>query len=90
MGYNAECPLCRLWHDGEMTTKLHYEDELLIVVDCVTCKIPMFVIKRHTTEVSDEERQRIFDVRDKLWFGSELRCELRNIKDHYHCHVILS
>lgn len=87
--YDCQCALCRLWYNREIKTRFYYEDELLIIVDCVQCKIPMIVIKRHTMEISDEEEKQILSVKNRLWANSKLRCESRSIKDHYHCHVIV-
>lgn len=89
MQYSPGCPLCRLWHDREVRTPLHYEDELIIIVDCAKCRIPMAVIKRHATEATLEEMVRINEVVQRKWPGATLRCEPRAIKDHFHCHVML-
>jgi len=89
MQYSSSCPLCRLWHDREVVTTLHYEDDFVIVVDCVKCRIPMVVIKRHDVNATEAERQRINQVVQAHWPGARLRCELRAIKDHFHCHVVV-
>jgi len=89
MNYTARCPLCRLCHDGEIVTTLYYEDDLIIIVACAKCKIPMVVIKRHDANTTSAEKQRINQVVQKRWPGAKLRCEPRAIKDHFHCHVIL-
>lgn len=54
-GYSADCPLCRLANDGEVLTKLHYEDDLIIVVDCLICGTPMAVAKAHRDYFLPEE-----------------------------------
>jgi len=86
--YTPSCPLCRLWHDREIKTPFHYEDELIIIVDCTTCKVPMVVIKRHDIQVTPTESARIEEVVNRKWPGATLRCAPRRIKDHYHCHII--
>jgi len=85
--YDVNCSLCRLWHDREIATKVYYEDDVIIIVDCLTCKIPMVVIKRHAGNVTEEEKDYIDDVVRRKWPGSKLRCTPRQIPDHFHCHV---
>lgn len=87
MLYRSDCPLCRLWHDREITTKVHYEDAVIIIVDCLTCKIPMVVIKRHDGNATETEKAHIHNIVQGKWPGSTLRCTPRQISNHFHCHV---
>lgn len=89
MKYNSECPLCRLWHDREIKTTRHYEDELILIVDCMKCKVPMVVLRRHDAKVTPMELARIEEAVHREWPKALLRCTPRSIKDHYHCHVIV-
>lgn len=89
MLYVPHCSLCRLWHDREIATALHYEDDLIIIVDCSKCKVPMIVVKRHDVRVTPEEMSSINEVTLQLWPGATLRCAPRAVKDHFHCHVVI-
>ncbi|MBM3329062.1 MAG: hypothetical protein FJY67_06255 [Calditrichaeota bacterium] len=55
--YDPNCPLCRLARDGEVLTPLHYEDEQLIVVDCLVCRTPMAVLKAHQSAFNPTDRE---------------------------------
>jgi hypothetical protein len=55
-GYTHRCPLCRLVEDGEVLTQIRFEDELLLVTDCVVCRTPMAVAKAHRPHFKLEEK----------------------------------
>ena len=57
--YIPECPLCRLVYDREILTRLIFEDEKIIVTDCVVCKIPMAVLKLHRSNFLDNEKDHV-------------------------------
>ncbi len=48
-------PLC----EAEELTEWYYEDDLIYICDCLSCEVPMAVIKRHDVEPTEEERLRI-------------------------------
>jgi hypothetical protein len=79
-----ECPLCRLCQ-GEIITKLHYEDDKVIVVDCSTHLKPMIVLKRHTSNPTEEEGHYMRSVMERLFPGMKLRGPA-SIRDHFHLH----
>ncbi len=56
-GYDRSCPLCRLVQDGEQLTRLHYEDDQFIVVDCLVCRVPMAVLKEHRQYFEPQEME---------------------------------
>lgn len=58
-GWSGDCPLCRLARDREIFTRLIYEDELVIVVDCLVCRVPMAVLKTHRREYTEGERRAV-------------------------------
>ncbi len=51
-----DCPLCRLVFERELLTRLVYEDDLIIVVDCLVCQVPMAVLKQHRPSYTPEEK----------------------------------
>lgn len=76
-----ECPLC----GRKLETTLYYEDDLLWIVDCKTCRCPMAVIKRHSPTATPDEILRIKCQFAKLGVGA-FDDTPRKIKDHYHAH----
>lgn len=58
-GYQTNCPLCRLTQDREILTRVVYEDDLIMVVDCQTCRVPMAVLKAHRASFSESEKERV-------------------------------
>ncbi len=58
-GYRPDCALCRLVQDGELLTRLVYEDDRIIVVDCLVCRVPMAVLKTHRASFVEEEKAHI-------------------------------
>jgi len=58
-GYDRTCQLCRLAEDGEVLTRLHYENERLIVVDCLVCRVPMAVLKAHRKHFDPNEKEAV-------------------------------
>jgi len=55
-GYKHDCPLCRLAQDGEVLTRLYYQDDKIIVVDCLICRLPMVVVRAHRDHFTEDER----------------------------------
>jgi len=84
---NLDCPLCRLCFKHEIVTKLYYEDDRVIVVDCSTHRVPMIVLKRHTPQPTQEELQYMYSVAERLWPGMKWRFP-GSIKDHFHLHSV--
>lgn len=86
------CPLCRIYTTREILTQLYYEDALVIVVRCKTCKDSvMAVIKQHTGTPSVEDKalvlQRFKDVlRSYNIKGGQFTYDMQTIKDHWHIH----
>lgn len=89
------CPLCKIFDKLDIKTKLYYpeidkiqEEDDFVVVDCLTCKVPMVVVSDHVTEIGREQWGRIL-YRCKKLFGDDikLRTRARTITDHAHFHV---
>lgn len=92
------CPLCDIFIDPEehIKTKVYYidgetiETSDFIILDCITCKSPMVVVRDHTEAIAKELWGRILYTSRKTFNNSDikLRCVPNTIKDHYHCHVL--
>jgi len=88
------CELCNL----EKKTKWYYEDDNWIICDCLMCKEPMLIYRKHTMNIPEEDLsyifhllrydfespQYLFGTRGKLIF----RTFQKKIKDHFHWHII--
>jgi diadenosine tetraphosphate (Ap4A) HIT family hydrolase len=83
-----DCPLCKL-ATGNIKTKLYYQDKIVIIVNCLTCKIPMIVLKRHTMKPNNFERAHMEMVPKEL-FGPNIKFRKKpsKILDHIHWHIL--
>ena len=81
------CELCNL----EKKTKWYFEDGIVIVCDCLTCKIPMIVSKEHEVDMPFLFYESHFHDLIKRIFRKKFhfRKEARKIKDHWHWHIVL-
>lgn len=71
-GYDRSCPLCRLTQDRELLTRLHWEDEDIIVIDCLVCRVPMAVLKAHRDYFTAAEKERVRALLGELLDSSPL------------------
>lgn len=83
---NKECDLCK----AEKLTHRYYEDDLIWIAECKTCKCPMIVLKKHHKAFTDEEKFYIIDCIMSL-FGKtapkHIDWNMKTMKDHVHCHL---
>lgn len=82
----TDCELCNL----ERLTQWHYEDDTMVICDCLTCGTPMLVFRGHGIRPLAE----ILYAREKIIerYGKRLikmRTKARRIKDHWHWHLKL-
>jgi len=92
---DPDCPLCKLVFKRLIITKLYYENDDLIIVDCTTCKTPMLVLKTHgldsRTIITPNKAWLIFQrTVKKVGFHPDdwaLDMQMRTIHDHWHAHV---
>ncbi len=80
------CQLC----DREVRNPTIYEDDLYWVTTCITCGVPLIVLKRHTTSMNPAELARlpqIVGVLADIGVTGDLDCTMRQIPDHFHCHL---
>lgn len=80
------CELCDLVA-GDIKTQRYYQNSEILIVDCLTCKIPMVVFKQHG-EASKEERRRATATINVLFAFKGIRRKPRKIRDHEHWHII--
>jgi len=77
-----DCPFC----ERALLTTLYYEDDLIWVVDCLTCGCPIAVLKRHVDIPDPQELLRIKCIFAQLGIGI-FDDSMKTIKDHYHAHL---
>jgi len=80
------CELCNL----EKKTKWYHEDNEFIICDCLTCKIPMIVYRKHTMTIPTTSLRWALCLIGSL-FGvrAKLRLKQRKISDHWHAHILV-
>lgn len=90
---NAKCSLCRLCKkDGipRKNQKIYYEDEICIIVDCLshpTKKI--IVLKCHTSKPTEKDLNHLKWIADNLYSGYKWRdSSIGSIRDHFHLHEL--
>lgn len=79
------CDLCNL-ADGNTITTLYYQDNVVVVVDCSTHKIPMVVLNHHG-EATEWELGYLEGIANSLFMFKNIRKEPGAIKDHAHFHL---
>ena len=80
------CELCGL----ERRTAWHYEDELMVICDCLTCRIPMLVFKSHGPRMEEEHfkaREKIIEIYGKRLI--KIRVKARKLLAHEHWRLYL-
>jgi protein-tyrosine phosphatase len=83
------CELCQ----GKRVMPRFYEDHACWLTLCKTCRVPMAVLRRHSTKPTAEERQfmveSLFKIGDKLAPGQAWKLDLkrRTIPSHWHAHL---
>jgi len=84
------CPLCKLTYGNEIKTKVYYINSNVMIVDCLSCKTPMLVIKKHGYVPSPGERAELIKLCEKV-FGKEVRFRgwMAKYTQHFHEHIIL-
>lgn len=84
--FDPHCPLCNLC-DGDIKTRLYYEDDMVIVVDCLVHEnSPIFVIKRHDSEATREELKKV-EYLQKALFPERTFRSMHSILTHWHSHA---
>lgn len=81
--YKKDCPLCKL-SQGDIKSKLYYQDEKIIVIDCLThIGTPMVVLKDHRSNLLDHEFQYVQDLCRRIFPEKKFRgTGMTQIKDH--------
>lgn len=84
--YDESCDLCGLTFDRETKTTVHYEDDDIIIVDCLICQVPMAVLKEHRASFTAREKESITAKFNELFGDATPDFEQRRIPTHAHVH----
>ena len=82
-------PHCDLCCKREPITTQYYEDNVVWIVDCLKCQVPMAVLKRHATDPKQHERNHCIKITEQLFPEATLDFRMKTIPDHFHFHVLL-
>ena len=83
------CDLCTL----QIKTKVYYENDYFIILDCTGCSIPMAVWKEHTMDIPEPDQYImeavLQETADMFYEGKAFHIDKvqRTIFDHLHCHA---
>lgn len=81
------CPLCKL-AQGDIKTNLYFEGHKYMIVDCLSCKVPMVVVREHRELTPADHSEISFLVHELFGDGFWIRWVQRKIMDHGHCHIM--
>ena len=84
------CELCKLVFDNDVKTELHYQDDSIIIVNCLTHKdTPIVVLREHRLLRSKSEQEHIRQICLKLFPDRRFRMKgMNKIPFHWHEHLI--
>lgn len=81
------CQLCQ----AEELTRRYHEDHICWVADCLTCRVPMVVLRRHSIRPTEVERRHMLEMLKLCcppsksgWKVDETR---HSIPSHWHAHA---
>ena len=83
------CALCDLVYNRDIKTELYWENECFMIVECLTCRVPMLVFKEHR-EWDEGELELAKQFATALFSDCSIRIQRRQIPDHPHFHVLLA
>jgi hypothetical protein len=82
----SDCELCELVTGGRVT-QLYAESEKVVIVECKTCKCPMYVWKVHTPQPCKMCIEAMVQDAKQRFPARQLDFNMRTIQGHYHFHV---
>lgn len=83
------CDLC----NPHTIDQLYYEDDHIHIFDCMSCQVPMVVLKRHTSEPKEDEdfymEKKLQEIMKECYPDQEyiITKNARSIPDHAHYHA---
>ncbi|AGM11444.1 hypothetical protein M199_gp222 [Halogranum tailed virus 1] len=80
----TQCAFCP---KPDKKTRWFHEDDTCLLINKPNGE-PMVVLKRHTTEPTDEEREHIKEIVSAICGEHTLREIMAHVPNHYHVHVV--
>lgn len=87
------CSLCKLVSNSK--TKFIYQDDFMMIVNCLSCNKPLIVFKEHKPSLNVVEELHMLKVLKKLSglysidkVLDDVSKEMSSIKDHVHWHWV--
>ena len=83
-----DCQLCDLVFSRRIKTKVYFENDRIIIIECKTCKVPMAVLKFHMPEFEESDMALIYHwATDRTLFnGRTLDYHMKTCTEHAHVH----
>ena len=75
------CPLCEL----AQITRRYFEDDVVVVCDCLSCRVPMLIFRQHGPRSGDEHRHA--DGVVQALGMRVVRRKVRRVRSHEHWHL---
>lgn len=79
---------CDLCYPKKITHWYDFKSKYWLIFDCCACEVPMFVLKRHSMELTQEEIGEAKSLRKRYFPKTKWRTDQRRILDHCHWHLI--
>lgn len=77
-----DCPLCEL----QKLTKWYFDEDDFVVIECLKCKIPMYVWKDHSFPTG-KEIEMLIEHAHNNFPDRDFDFKRRTIPEHYHFHM---
>lgn len=77
---------CLFCPKPEKQTTWWYEDDVCLAIENISGGSPLMILKRHTTEPTEDEIAHIEAVMQKLFDTQDYDVIMAHVKNHWHCH----
>lgn len=77
------CPLCNL----EKKSHWYFECKSFIVCECIICKVPMYVWRKHEFVPTVQEQRKMYKDARKRFPDRKIDLARRKIPEHFHFHM---
>jgi len=79
---------CDLCNPQRITYWYDLKAKFWFIFDCCTCESPMFVLKRHSMEPTENEIKEAKRLKKQHFPDTKWRTDQRRIFDHCHWHLL--
>lgn len=82
-----DCPLCRLFWEGDVKTKVYHKDRLCIIVEGQSSFCPLIVARFHGRNPNGSEMNHMVNLANKLFPDRWFDFENHAVPLHWHFHI---